>query len=75
MAQLAAKMPWCYALDDVERRCFLRLLRKMLDTPSPDASVEHDLPAHRVPQRDMSRRGTSHVDRLVPESRTGTDRD
>ena len=43
MAQLAAKMPWCYALDDVERQCFLRLLRKMLDTPSPDASVEHDL--------------------------------
>jgi len=43
MAQLAAKMPWCYALDDVEQRCFLRLLRKMLDTPSPDASVEHDL--------------------------------
>jgi DNA-binding MarR family transcriptional regulator len=40
MAQLAAKMPWCYALDDVERRCFLRLLQKMLDTPSPDASVE-----------------------------------
>ena len=23
MAQLAAKMPWCYALDDAERRCFL----------------------------------------------------
>ena len=43
MAQLAAKMPWCYALDDVERRCFLRLLQKMLDTPSPDASIEHDL--------------------------------
>src|SRR6185437_952109 len=36
MGQLAAKMPWCYALDDAERRCFLGLLRKMLDTPSPD---------------------------------------
>jgi DNA-binding MarR family transcriptional regulator len=36
MSQLAAKMPWCYALDDSERRCFLGLLRKMLDTPSPD---------------------------------------
>jgi DNA-binding MarR family transcriptional regulator len=35
MAQLAAKMPWCYALDDDERRCLLFLLRKMLDTPSP----------------------------------------
>jgi DNA-binding MarR family transcriptional regulator len=43
MGQLAAKMPWCYALDDVERRCFLRLLRKMLDTPSPDASTQQDL--------------------------------
>ena len=40
MAQLAAKMPWCYALDDAERRCFLGLLRKMLDTPSPDASPD-----------------------------------
>jgi DNA-binding MarR family transcriptional regulator len=35
MAQLAAKMPWCYALDDDERRCLLFLLRKMLDTPNP----------------------------------------
>jgi DNA-binding MarR family transcriptional regulator len=35
MAQLAAKMPWCYALADDERRCLLSLLRKMLDTPSP----------------------------------------
>jgi DNA-binding MarR family transcriptional regulator len=35
MAQLAAKMPWCYALDDDERRCLHFLLRKMLDTPNP----------------------------------------
>ena len=35
MAQLAAKMPWCYALDDSERRCLLFLLRKMLDAPQP----------------------------------------
>ena len=35
MAQLAAKMPWCYALDESERRCFLGLLQKMLDTPQP----------------------------------------
>jgi hypothetical protein len=40
MAQLAEKMPWCYALDDAERRCFLSLLRKMLDTPGPDASTD-----------------------------------
>src|SRR5215470_15054500 len=38
MAQLAAKMPWCYALDDSERSCLLFLLRKMLDTPSPGTS-------------------------------------
>jgi DNA-binding MarR family transcriptional regulator len=38
MAQLAAKMPWCYALDDDERRCLLFLLRKMLNTPGPDAT-------------------------------------
>jgi DNA-binding MarR family transcriptional regulator len=42
MAQLAAKMPWCYALDDTERRCFLSLLQKMLDTPGPDASTDAD---------------------------------
>src|SRR5215469_2812823 len=45
MAQLAAKMPWCYALDDDERNCLLSLLRKMLDTPSPgttDAADEGD---------------------------------
>jgi len=35
MAQLAAKMPWCYALDDDERRCLLFLLRKMLAAPAP----------------------------------------
>jgi DNA-binding MarR family transcriptional regulator len=40
MAQLAAKMPWCYALDDDERRCLHFLLRKMLDTPSPGTT--HD---------------------------------
>jgi DNA-binding MarR family transcriptional regulator len=39
MAQLAAKMPWCYALDEAERRCFLGLLRKMLDTPAPETTA------------------------------------
>jgi DNA-binding MarR family transcriptional regulator len=38
MAQLAAKMPWCYALDENERQCFLGLLRKMLDAPGPDTA-------------------------------------
>ena len=31
MRELAAKMPWSYALDDGERRCFLTLLKKVLD--------------------------------------------
>jgi hypothetical protein len=31
-------MPWCYALDEDERRCLLFLLRKMLDTPNPGTS-------------------------------------
>jgi DNA-binding MarR family transcriptional regulator len=35
MAQLAERMPWCYALSDEERHCFLGLVRKMLDTPCP----------------------------------------
>jgi DNA-binding MarR family transcriptional regulator len=37
MTQLAKEMPWCYALDEAERRCFRDLLRKMLDTPDPAA--------------------------------------
>lgn len=37
MGELAARMPWCYALDDTERRCFLSLLRKMLDAARSDA--------------------------------------
>jgi DNA-binding MarR family transcriptional regulator len=37
MARLAVKMPWGYALDEAERQCFLGLLRKMLDTPCPEA--------------------------------------
>jgi DNA-binding MarR family transcriptional regulator len=37
MRELAAKMPWSYALDDSERRCFLALLRKALGTARADA--------------------------------------
>ena len=37
MTQLAERMPWCYALNEEERRCFLRLVRKMVDTPGPGA--------------------------------------
>ena len=32
MGELATRMPWCYGLDDTERRCFLTLLRKALDS-------------------------------------------
>jgi DNA-binding MarR family transcriptional regulator len=31
LRELAARMPWCGLLDEGERRCFLRLLRKMTD--------------------------------------------
>lgn len=37
MRELAAKMPWSYALDDTERRCFLTLLRKALGSGRLDA--------------------------------------
>ncbi|MGH2926873.1 MAG: MarR family winged helix-turn-helix transcriptional regulator, partial [Solirubrobacteraceae bacterium] len=40
MGHLAAKMPWCYALDDAERQCLLGLLRKMLDAPVPEAGAD-----------------------------------
>ena len=46
MAQLAAKMPWCYALDEAERRCLLSLLTKMLDTPEPEASSDAGAAGH-----------------------------
>jgi DNA-binding MarR family transcriptional regulator len=35
MSQLAERMPWGYALSEEERRCFLGLVRKMIDTPCP----------------------------------------
>jgi MarR family transcriptional regulator, organic hydroperoxide resistance regulator len=35
--ELAERMPWCYALDDTERQCFLGLLKKMLTSPRPTA--------------------------------------
>ena len=35
MRELAERMPWCSALDDTERQCFLGLLQKMLKYPVP----------------------------------------
>jgi DNA-binding MarR family transcriptional regulator len=40
MRELATRMPWCYALDDTERRCFLTLLRKALDSPGPEGGAD-----------------------------------
>ena len=37
MQELAERMPWCYALDDTERECFLGLLKKMLSSHGPSA--------------------------------------
>ena len=37
MQELAERMPWCYALDDTERECFLGLLKKMLNSHGPSA--------------------------------------
>ena len=65
MAQLAAKMPWCYALDDGERACLLTLLRKMLDT--------HRVPARaRTPRRGGAspRRTTDQPTRAGPSAGT-----
>ena len=45
MAQLAAKMPWSYALDDGERCCFLALLKKALGGDRPDVCPGGETPA------------------------------
>jgi DNA-binding MarR family transcriptional regulator len=42
MRDLAAKMPWSYALDDTERRCFLTLLRKALGSATPCVGTMHE---------------------------------
>jgi len=42
LSQFAEKMPWGYALSQEERRCFLTLVRKMIDTPSPVAGHGDD---------------------------------
>ncbi|MGH3249887.1 MAG: MarR family winged helix-turn-helix transcriptional regulator [Trebonia sp.] len=40
MRELATRMPWCYALDDTERQCFLTLLRKALDGSGCEGGVD-----------------------------------
>jgi DNA-binding MarR family transcriptional regulator len=39
MRELAAKMPWSYALDDTERACFLALLKKAVGAAPGDAGT------------------------------------
>ena len=39
MRELAAKMPWSYALDDAERWCFLGLLKKALGGARSDVCL------------------------------------
>jgi DNA-binding MarR family transcriptional regulator len=45
MGELAAKMPWSYALDDGERCCFLALLKKALGGDRPDVCPGGETPA------------------------------
>ena len=42
MRELAARMPWCYALDEAERRCFLGLLKKMVDAARTQAGATQE---------------------------------
>ena len=42
MRELAARMPWCYALDDAERQCFLALLKKMVDAAHAQAGTTQE---------------------------------
>jgi hypothetical protein len=42
LAELAARMPWCNALDDAERQCFLGLLKKMVNSPRSSADTNRE---------------------------------
>ncbi len=42
MRELTTRMPWCYALDDSERQCFLGLLNKMLACQRGDAGHKRE---------------------------------
>jgi DNA-binding MarR family transcriptional regulator len=42
MQELAAKMPWSYALDDGERWCFLGLLKKALGSARSDVCLDDE---------------------------------
>ena len=54
MRELAAKMPWSYALDDGERRCFLALLKKALDGARSGVCLGDETRADDAEPRDRS---------------------
>ena len=54
MRELAAKMPWSYALDDSERHCFLALLKKALDGARSDVCLEDETGTGDAKSRDRS---------------------
>jgi DNA-binding MarR family transcriptional regulator len=54
MAELAAKMPWSYALDDSERNCFLALLKKALGGASSAVCPLDETRADDAEPRDRS---------------------
>jgi len=43
MGELTVKMPWSYALDDAERRCFLGLLQKALGGARSDVCLSDEI--------------------------------
>ncbi len=54
MRELAAKMPWSYALDDGERNCFLALLKKALGGARLDVCPFDETRADDAEPRDRS---------------------
>ena len=54
MRELAAKMPWSYALDDGERNCFLALLKKALGGARLDVCPLDETRADDAEPRDRS---------------------
>ena len=54
MRELATRMPWCYTLDDTERRCFLTLLKKALDGAPSGVCLGDETPADDAEPRDRS---------------------
>jgi DNA-binding MarR family transcriptional regulator len=54
MRELAAKMPWSYALDDGERNCFLALLKKALGGDRSDVCLGDEIRTDDAKPRDRS---------------------